>query len=73
MVVVGRWFALLPLNTRLGPAAFEWRDTTLAIPPGVYTNLLTGQTVKAAASEGVRADELFEDFPVALLRATGKS
>jgi (1->4)-alpha-D-glucan 1-alpha-D-glucosylmutase len=73
VVVVGRWFALLPLNMRVGPAAFEWRDTTLAVPPGVYTNLFTSQTVTAAESGGVRVDELFEDFPVALLRATTKS
>ena len=73
VIAVGRWFALLPLNTRLGPAAFEWRDTTVAIPPGVYTNLLTQQTVTSGEGAGVRADELFEEFPVALLRASAKS
>jgi (1->4)-alpha-D-glucan 1-alpha-D-glucosylmutase len=72
-IAVGRWFALLPLNTRVGPAAFEWRDTTLALPAGAYTNLFTRQTVTAADDGGVRADELFAEFPVALLRATAKS
>ena len=68
VVAVGRWFASLPRHVRDGAAGFEWGDTVLALPPGEYRNLLSSRTV-VVRDAGLRADELFADFPVALLRA----
>ena len=67
VVAVGRWFASLPRHVREGAAGFEWGDTVLALPPGEYRNLLSSRTV-VVGDAGLRADALFAEFPVALLR-----
>ncbi len=69
VVAVGRWFATLPQQSRNGAATFEWGDTALTLPAGVYRNVLSERAV-AVSSGGLRADELFADFPVSLLHAT---
>jgi (1->4)-alpha-D-glucan 1-alpha-D-glucosylmutase len=52
------------LSTR---ASDGWRGTTIAIAPGIWHNVLTGQRV----DEGeVDAADLWQDFPVALLERT---
>jgi (1->4)-alpha-D-glucan 1-alpha-D-glucosylmutase len=66
VVAVGRWFASLPRHARNGAVEFEWGDTTLALPAGTYRNVLTGRAV-VVAEAGLRAEELFAEFPVALL------
>jgi len=58
---------LLPLQTRAGPTSFEWGDTTVALPPGTYLDAFTEASRTIAEGEGVRADALFAQFPVALL------
>ena len=44
--------------------AGDWSGTTLALPPGDWTNVLTGARV---AGGGHLVGDLFADFPVALL------
>jgi (1->4)-alpha-D-glucan 1-alpha-D-glucosylmutase len=70
VVAVGRWFASLPQRTRGGTAGVDWGDTAVALPAGAYRNMLSERAV-AVGDAGLNADELFADFPVALLRATG--
>jgi (1->4)-alpha-D-glucan 1-alpha-D-glucosylmutase len=41
-----------------------WRDTTLALPPGSWTDVLTGETVDESS---VRLASLLDRYPVALL------
>jgi (1->4)-alpha-D-glucan 1-alpha-D-glucosylmutase len=54
-----------------------YRQTSLALPegaPNIWRHALTGQEVRAAASDGgavLPLDVLFEHFPVALLYAEG--
>jgi (1->4)-alpha-D-glucan 1-alpha-D-glucosylmutase len=67
VAVVARWFATLPRNAGAGPASFDWLDTTVALPPGVYCDVFSGVSHAAAAGAGVRVHELFASFPVALL------
>jgi (1->4)-alpha-D-glucan 1-alpha-D-glucosylmutase len=69
VLAVGRWYTSLPPHARAAPASFEWGDTTLALPPGRYRDVLTEATPAVAEGEGVRAEELFAGFPVALLIA----
>jgi (1->4)-alpha-D-glucan 1-alpha-D-glucosylmutase len=45
-----------------------WKGTTLAVPEGSWTNVLTGQPISRA---DVDVSELWHDFPVALLERTG--
>lgn len=45
-------------------AAGGWRDTVLHLPPGDWTDRLTG---RPAGSEHVRAADLLDTYPVALL------
>jgi (1->4)-alpha-D-glucan 1-alpha-D-glucosylmutase len=71
VVAVGRWFASLPRHARDGAApertaVFEWQDTTLSLPAGEYRNVLSGRSVDVADA-GLRAEQLFADFPIALL------
>ncbi len=71
IVAVGRWFASLPRHARESgalerTATFEWGDTVLTLPPGEYRNVLTMRSVEIGGA-GLRADQLFADFPVALL------
>ncbi len=46
----------------------RWRGTTISVPSGAWTNVLTGQRVEAG---DVDVAELWKDFPVALLERTG--
>lgn len=55
LVAVSRWTVRL--------ADIGWTDTTLTIPCGVWTDVLTG----ASYSGQVSAGELFDELPVALL------
>ncbi|HEX5727207.1 MAG TPA: malto-oligosyltrehalose synthase [Longimicrobiaceae bacterium] len=48
------------------PDARAWRDTSLGVPPGRWRSLFTGEELRAG-DEGLRAEHLFADFPVALL------
>ena len=74
IVAVGRWYASLPRHARgegergEAGAVFDWGDTTLALPAGEYRNAFTSLPV-TVGDAGIRADELFADFPVALLYA----
>jgi (1->4)-alpha-D-glucan 1-alpha-D-glucosylmutase len=70
VVAVGRWFAALPLRPGAAAPSFVWGDTTVALPAGEYRNVLSGRTLAAGDAVGVGAEELFADFPVALLHAT---
>ncbi|WP_258236643.1 malto-oligosyltrehalose synthase [Nocardioides campestrisoli] len=44
-----------------------WRDTTLALPPGQYVDLLTDRRVRPDSEGLVEVDHLLADYPVALL------
>jgi (1->4)-alpha-D-glucan 1-alpha-D-glucosylmutase len=68
VVAVGRWFATLRRPTRGRVEPVDWGDTVLALPPGAYRNLLSERRI-VVDDGGMRAAELFTDFPVALLRA----
>jgi (1->4)-alpha-D-glucan 1-alpha-D-glucosylmutase len=48
----------------------DWRDTTLPMPPGVWHNELTGETLPPGS---VRLSALLDKFPVALLLRKEKS
>ena len=57
----------LTLVTRLPlglEAAGGWRDTLVQLPPGTYTDRLSG---RSHSGGGVKAEDLFEHYPVALL------
>jgi (1->4)-alpha-D-glucan 1-alpha-D-glucosylmutase len=58
---------LVVVATRLPVGLAEaggWRDTTLALSPGTYTDVLTGQTFDGSS---VRLASLLDRYPVALL------
>ncbi len=68
------WVRLLPDVEEIQLKTISWQDTRLPLPPeiksGGYINLLTRTAVSVRTHEGVQtlaADELFADFPVALL------
>jgi len=69
IAVVGRWFASLPRQPLAGPIAFEWLDTTVALPAGRYRDVFTQAPLEVADGKGARAQDLFAHFPVALLVA----
>jgi len=46
----------------------NWIDTSIEIPPGRWSNELTGETVDGGE---VRSDVLFKRFPVALVTRNG--
>jgi (1->4)-alpha-D-glucan 1-alpha-D-glucosylmutase len=69
VVVVGRWFATLPRNAGTGFASFDWLDTTVALPAGVYRDVFSEVSHTVEEGAGVRVAELFARFPVALLVA----
>ncbi|MCV7153145.1 malto-oligosyltrehalose synthase [Mycolicibacterium pyrenivorans] len=58
LVAVSRW------SVRLADSG--WGDTTVTLPEGSWTDILTG----AGHANRVRADELFGELPVALLERT---
>jgi (1->4)-alpha-D-glucan 1-alpha-D-glucosylmutase len=67
VAVVGRWFASLPRIAGAGAASFDWLDTTVALPPGVYRDVFSQASRTVEDGEGARVDELLARFPVALL------
>ncbi|HEX6816798.1 MAG TPA: malto-oligosyltrehalose synthase [Ktedonobacterales bacterium] len=50
-----------------GRSSPDWRDTTLALPPGRWCNELTGETLEVAQGECVALASILQRFPVALL------
>jgi (1->4)-alpha-D-glucan 1-alpha-D-glucosylmutase len=58
---------LVAAVTRLGAAGPDWAGTRLALPAGVWRNLLDDRPVEADQT-GVAAEELFARLPVAVLR-----
>ena len=44
VAVVGRWFATLPRNAGTAFASFDWLDTTVALPAGVYRDVFSEQS-----------------------------
>lgn len=67
VAVVGRWFASLPRNAGAGPASFDWLDTTVALPPGVYRDVFSEVSSTVEEGAGARVGELLARFPIALL------
>jgi len=69
VVVAPRWFARLMWAGRAPLGAAAWEDTALEMPPGDWTNLLTGETVGAGARDGdaLALAELFSTLPWAVL------
>jgi hypothetical protein len=67
VAVVGRWFATLPRNAGVGPASFDWLDTTAALPPGVYRDVFSEVSHSIEEGVGARVEELLARFPIALL------
>jgi (1->4)-alpha-D-glucan 1-alpha-D-glucosylmutase len=65
-------FRLLKGELRL-PLGDLWSNTLLRLPSGVsdteFTNLFTGETIRASANATISARTLFASFPVALLAA----
>jgi (1->4)-alpha-D-glucan 1-alpha-D-glucosylmutase len=53
------------------PVARRWTDTTVALPAGQWSDLVTGERWSASAGPGVDVGDLLERFPVALLERTG--
>jgi (1->4)-alpha-D-glucan 1-alpha-D-glucosylmutase len=66
VAVVGRWFASLPRNAGAAATSFDWLDTTVAIPPGVYRDVFSMET-RTVEGDGARVADLFARFPIALL------
>jgi (1->4)-alpha-D-glucan 1-alpha-D-glucosylmutase len=67
VVAHGRSDDLVVVATRLPVGLAErggWRDTTLTLPSGTYTDVLTGETVDGSF---VRLSALLDRYPVALL------
>jgi (1->4)-alpha-D-glucan 1-alpha-D-glucosylmutase len=46
----------------------DWRDTEIEIPRGEWTNLMTGERLRARR---IKPGELMRRFPVALLAREG--
>jgi (1->4)-alpha-D-glucan 1-alpha-D-glucosylmutase len=67
IAIVGRWFASLPRTAGAEPATFDWLDTTVAIPPGVYRDVFSLETRTVEGDAGARVADLFARFPIALL------
>jgi len=75
LVVATRWFArLAALEDAFPPGGPAWDDTWIACPDGTrddsYRNVLSGEAVPVhmhADGGRIRAAELFQHFPVALL------
>jgi (1->4)-alpha-D-glucan 1-alpha-D-glucosylmutase len=67
VAVVGRWFASLPRNAGARPASFDWLDTTVVLPRGVYLDVFSQETRTVEDGASTRVGELFARFPVALL------
>jgi (1->4)-alpha-D-glucan 1-alpha-D-glucosylmutase len=67
VAVVGRWYASLPRNAGAGPASFDWLDTTVALPRGVYRDVFSQVSRTVEEGAGARVGELLARFPVALL------
>ncbi len=67
VAIVARWFASLPRNAGAGPASFDWLDTTVALPPGVYRDVFSQSSRTIEEGTGARVDELLARFPIALL------
>jgi (1->4)-alpha-D-glucan 1-alpha-D-glucosylmutase len=66
VVVAPRLFAGMVADENGAPLGDLWGDAVLALPPGVYENVLTGE--KHQCTEGrVRLAGLLKRFPVALL------
>jgi (1->4)-alpha-D-glucan 1-alpha-D-glucosylmutase len=79
IVVVSRWTATLVQDTSVAPLGETWTDTRVLLPPeipaGEYTGLFTGRTLLLGAApdgpRGVKAKDLFQTLPVAVLMAGG--
>ena len=67
VAVVGRWFASLPRIAGAGAASFDWLDTTVALPPGVYRDVFSEVSSTVEEGAGARVGELLARFPIALL------
>ena len=59
----------LPRNAGTASASFDWLDTTVALPAGVYRDVFSEVSHTVEEGAGVRVDELFARFPVGLLVA----
>jgi (1->4)-alpha-D-glucan 1-alpha-D-glucosylmutase len=60
----------------LNPVAGRWTDTAIALPPGTWSDLVTGASLTVDASSsgarvGVAVGDLLVRFPVALLERAG--
>ena len=78
VVAGGRWYARLAgRRGNLPLGADAWSDTDIEVPgPGIYFNVLTGETASARHrrdSWWLQAASLFARFPVALLVQTAAS
>jgi (1->4)-alpha-D-glucan 1-alpha-D-glucosylmutase len=67
VAIVGRWFASLPRNAGAGPASFDWLDTTVALPRGVYRDVFSQVSRTIEEGTGARVGDLLARFPIALL------
>ena len=63
LIAYTRGMKLVTIAPRLSLDLF-WGDTTLNLPAGSWRNALTGQT---GLSGTIRIEQIFKDFPVALL------
>jgi (1->4)-alpha-D-glucan 1-alpha-D-glucosylmutase len=52
---------------RLGARADGWRDTTLALPPGSWRDLLSDRSIPGGAGGETSVAELWRVLPIALL------
>jgi (1->4)-alpha-D-glucan 1-alpha-D-glucosylmutase len=79
LVVVSRWAATLMHGATAAPLREIWDDTRVLlpeeIPEGEYNNVFTGRTFLVGAGpdgpRGVKAEDLFQTLPVAVLLCGG--
>ena len=62
-------FETLPRHAGSALASFDWLDTTVALPAGVYRDVFSELSHTVGDGAGARVAELFARFPVALLVA----
>ena len=79
LVVASRWAATLMQGETAAPLNEAWGDTRILlparIPEGEYSNVFTGRTFLVGAGpdgpRGVKAEDLFQTLPVAVLLSGG--
>jgi maltooligosyltrehalose synthase len=79
LVAIPRWLSQLERQSDSGTAQFDWSDTRIVLPEGVsaqWKDVLSQKLLPTQTHEsgpGLSLNEVFADFPVAILHSSAEN